>query len=68
MNAHFNNRYFRAFAAMANGVFADFFDIQSRQGDSRLLDEASARYPDFALNFLKTLKIIRQSRTKDGDA
>lgn len=68
MNAHFNNRYFRAFAAMANGVFTDFFDIQTRQGDSRLLDEASARYPDFALNFLKTLKIIRQSRTRNGDA
>lgn len=67
MNAHFHNRYFRSFAAMANGVFTDFLDIQTRLGDSSLLDAASARYPDFALHFLKGLKVLRRhARRKAG--
>lgn len=68
MNAHFRNRYFRAFASMANGVFTDFLDIQTRLGDSSLLDAASARYPDFALNFLKDLKVLRRHAPQKAGA
>ncbi|MBD5417272.1 MAG: glycosyltransferase [Desulfovibrio sp.] len=59
MNAHFKNRYFRAFSTLANGVFADFLEIQARDGTSNLLDEASKKYPEFTLNFLKNLKKLK---------
>lgn len=68
MNEHFKGRYFRSFASMANGVFVDFLEIQTREGNSSLLDEASARYPDFALNFLKNLKIVRAHHPRNTSA
>lgn len=59
MNAHFKNRYFRAFAALASGVFEDFLEIQANGGNPDLLDEASKKYPEFVPSFLKNRKKLR---------
>lgn len=62
VNEHFNNRYFARLANLANGIFADFFDIYLNDKDSKLLDNACIKYPEFAHIFLNALKPMRTNK------
>lgn len=61
VDEHFQGRYFRELAALANGVFANFLEI-SMDGDNSLLDEACGKYPKFGANFLKSLKLEKHGK------
>lgn len=57
-NDHFKDRYFKNFSILASGIFAAFFRIAEREGDSSLLDKANEQFPRFALDFYKSLDKI----------
>ncbi|MDE6734800.1 MAG: glycosyltransferase [Desulfovibrio sp.] len=54
-NDHFNNRYFRNFSSLADHIFVAYLKIASEEGDSSFLDQASAAYPQFALEFFRNI-------------
>lgn len=64
MNNHLKNRYFNRISGMAGSVFADFLTIQKNEGDSSLINAAIEKYPDFALDFMKRLNVIRKENPK----
>lgn len=68
VNQHFHNRYFRRMADLASGVFANFLEIYTEEGDSSLLDQASTAFPEFAAHFLQQLKFVKASVLKKTPA
>lgn len=64
MNDHFKNRYFSRLSCLAGDVFACFLTIKDKEGDSSLMDAATDRYPEFALDFMKKLNKIRKENPK----
>ena len=54
-NDHFNNRYFRNFSSLADHIFVAYLKIATEEGDSSFLDQASAAYPQFALEFFRNV-------------
>lgn len=64
LNRHFQRRYFASLANLANGVFTSFLELKMDKGDDSLLNEATEKYPDFALHFLKNLKIVHKKNPK----
>ncbi len=61
VNIHFQNRYFRLLSNLANGVLANFLRISFDEGDESLLEQACQKFPEFASEFLKTIKIMRKN-------
>lgn len=55
---HFSLKYHNDLSMLANGVFANFVEHYVRTGDSRYMDRASIYYPDFAKEFLGSLKVV----------
>lgn len=64
-NDHFGGRYFRNFSDLAAGVFADFFEIASQDGDFSLLDEAGKKFPEFALEFFRQVNSVQKRMAHD---
>lgn len=60
-NDHFKNRYFRNFSALANSVFATFFNIAHDTKDSSLLDEATITFPKFAVEFYRFVNSLNKN-------
>lgn len=50
---HFGGRYFRNFSALASSVFAAFFIMAKDEKDPRFLEEATGRFPKFAVEFYR---------------
>lgn len=67
VNEHFNNRYFLRLASLAAGVFAQFFEVNLKEKDSTLLDDACAKFPEFAQFFFKALKAVRKGESIQGE-
>lgn len=60
-NEHFENRYFRNFSGLANGVFAAFFNIAHDTKNSTLLDEATRTFPEFAVEFYRYVNSLSKN-------
>lgn len=65
-NEHFGGRYFRLLANPANAVLAAFFEIATTEGDGRLFQQACARFPEFAANFLREYRNRMRSAGRSG--
>lgn len=65
-NNHFKNRYFRNFSALANSVFAAFFNIAHDTKDSTLLDEATMAFPEFAVEFYRYVNSVSKNLLNKG--
>lgn len=57
-NEHFENRYFRNFSALANGVFAAFFNMATEENDPKYLEAATKAFPEFAVEFYRYVNTI----------
>ncbi len=60
VNEHFENRYFRLMASLANSVFSNFLEIYLTEKDDTLLNKASELYPEFAKHFLASIQITKK--------
>lgn len=60
LNQHFNGRYFRHLANLADSFFTSFYKRQIDAPDCHVLDEACEKYPEFGLHFLKTLRSVQK--------
>lgn len=61
LDGHFKGKYFKTFSSLANGVFANLLELQLETGNQAPLDEASEKFPQFALAFLNSLKIVSRA-------
>lgn len=62
INQHFQGRYFSRLSMLANGVFSDFLSLMLKEGDNSLFDEACHAAPEFAVPFIKEVKVANASR------
>lgn len=57
LNKHFRGRYYQKFCDLAASVLSDFIHIYVTTGDDTLFQKSVEVCPDFALDFLKQIKI-----------
>lgn len=65
VNEHFQGKYFDSLAQLANGVLANFLELDMREESTGRLDIVERKYPEFCKYFLKSL-VIAHGRPRES--